>query len=222
MNLYSYQLGVPRVAFFAFVLLAGFGPNRPANGQDISENACGSLQNSVGPFDYRNPANAGNKQDVETNHFNSSVESLRGGMTSVHVGADIDFVLRVFPNHPRALWAMSRLSLRDKQPRPQGARYTIDCYFDRAIRFQPEDGTVRLVYGLHLIKAGNPASAIRHLELARQFGEGNANLHYNLGLAYFELGDYDRALLEARRAYELGFPLSGLRDKLQAAGRWEK
>ena len=49
----------------------------------------------------------------------------------------------------------------------------------------------------------------------------NANAHYNLGLAYFETGDYDTALAKARQARALGFPLPGLADKLKAKGKWK-
>jgi tetratricopeptide (TPR) repeat protein len=61
----------------------------------------------------------------------------------------------------------------------------------------------------------------------RRFKEANGllgddlNVHYNLGLAYFELKDYDQALEHAKRAYALGHPLPGLRDKLKRAGKWE-
>src|ERR1700682_1722293 len=42
-----------------------------------------------------------------------------------------------------------------------------------------------------------------------------------LGLAYFDLRDYDNALDRARSAYRLGFPLPGLRNKLQEVGKWQ-
>lgn len=178
---------------------------------------CGSLQNALGPFDYR--AAPPILRDVEINHFTANVEALRAGITGT-LGGDIDYVLRAFPNHPRALWAMSQLATRENSLRPKGARYSADCYFVRAIEFTPDDGQVRLVYGLHLLKRQDGRAAVRELEKARELGGSTALIHYNLGLAYFEIGDFSAAVSEAKRAYELGFPLPGLRDKLKRAGHW--
>jgi tetratricopeptide (TPR) repeat protein len=57
--------------------------------------------------------------------------------------------------------------------------------------------------------------------MAAKLGEDTANMHYNIGLAYFELRDYDKALAHAKKAYEQGFTLPGLRDKLTQAGKWQ-
>jgi tetratricopeptide (TPR) repeat protein len=159
---------------------------------------------------------------VEDYHFNADVELLRRGMTDTNIAHDIDYTLRVFPNHVRALWAMARLAARDKAEQPRGAKYTIDCYFDRAIRFRPDDAQVRMVYGLHLAGARNKAGAVAQLEKAIELGEGDATIHYNAGLAFFDLQEFDRAVSQARKAYRLGFPLPGLRDKLKRIGRWEE
>ena len=48
----------------------------------------------------------------------------------------------------------------------------------------------------------------------------SAEIHYNLGLIYLELGDADRALEQAHAAYALGYPLPGLRNRLQRMGKW--
>ena len=44
--------------------------------------------------------------------------------------------------------------------------------------------------------------------------------HYNLGLLYFDAGRTDDALEHAVAAYDAGFPLPGLRNKLMSAGHW--
>ena len=46
----------------------------------------------------------------------------------------------------------------------------------------------------------------------------SAEIQYNLGLVLLELGDIDGAQACARKAYELGHPLPGLRNKLRRAG----
>jgi tetratricopeptide (TPR) repeat protein len=182
---------------------------------------CGDLTNGFGPFDYRNPTDRQNLGIVEKHHFNAHVESLARGLTGT-VGGDIDYTLRAFPNHVRALAAMSKLSFRDKTPRPTGATYSVDCYFDRALRFRPKDGLVYMVYGDHVAKTGQIDKAIELMKYAAELEPFNATAIYNLGLMYFSKKDYDQALVQAQKAYELGFPLPGLKNKLAAIGKWSE
>jgi tetratricopeptide (TPR) repeat protein len=90
----------------------------------------------------------------------------------------------------------------------------------RAEVFRPDDAMVKVIYGLYLMQSGRAKDAIAKLEAAREGDSQNANVNYNLGLAYAELRQYDKALESAHRAYEAGFPLPGLRNKLQRAGQW--
>lgn len=184
-----------------------------------NEFLCGPLANAYGPFDYRT-ATPDQRTLVEGAHFTREVETLVRGTTSHQPGGDINYTLRAFPNHPRALKSMMDLEFRKKADRPPGSRWPVWCYFDRAIRFTPEDPQVRMLYGLYLHKKGDVARAIAQLETARELAGDNANLHYNLGLAYFDLRDFDKSLAHAHRAYAMGFPLDGLRNKLKRAGKW--
>lgn len=178
---------------------------------------CGPIQNAYGPFDYWTDKDK--LGIVEVNHFTPEVESLRSAKSG-YLGGDIDYTLRAFPNHPRALMAMMRLGEQARTERPPGTLYTVNCYFDRAVRFRPSDAMARLIYGIYLVKQKRQAEALRHLEVAEQFAGDSANVNYNLGLAFLDLGRYDQALKYAHTAYRLGFPLPGLRRKLQEAGRW--
>jgi tetratricopeptide (TPR) repeat protein len=182
-------------------------------------NDCGDLKNAYGPYDYRTDKNK--LGVVEQYHFTPKVEALKSGEHS-YLGDDLDYVLRAFPNHPRALMAMARLAERDHSRQPQGAGYTVECYFKRAIRFRPEDATARMVYGSFLARQKKYPEAIEQLKAAEQSSDENANLHYNLGLVYFEVGKFDSALQHAHRAYQLGFELPGLRNKLKRAGKWKE
>ena len=182
---------------------------------------CGELQNAYGPFDYRS-ASAQVKNTVEGTHFLPYTERLQKGHTG-SVGAEIDYTLRAFPNHPRALMAMMKLGIKEKTEMPYGASWSVSCYFDRAVRFAPDDPAVHTIYGIYFVKKGDRQAARHELEMAeaaiRGMG-GDANLSYNLGLTYFDLNDYDKALEQAKAAYALGFPLPGLRDKLKRANKW--
>lgn len=186
--------------------------------QMVAGGACGLLENGYGPFDYR--SDKSKLGIVERFHFTPSVETLRAGNTSTFVGADLDYTLRAFPNHHRALMSMMNLGVREKVEKPRGAQFSVECYMQRAEVFRPTDGMVKTIYGLYLLKAGRTQDAIGKLEAARGLDERDYNVHYNLGLAYVELGNYEQALASAHRAYAAGFPLPGLRDKLKRAGKW--
>ena len=47
------------------------------------------------------------------------------------------------------------------------------------------------------------------------------NTHYNLGLLYFDKKNFAKSKEHAKIAYDQGFPLPGLKNKLTKAGQWE-
>jgi hypothetical protein len=96
-------------------------------------------------YDYNSPEDKRMLATVEAFHFTSEVENLRSGVTGT-IGSDLNYTLLMFPNHHRALTSMGNLALREKTLKPQGAQFSIECFFDRALRFKPNDATVRLVY----------------------------------------------------------------------------
>jgi Tfp pilus assembly protein PilF len=162
---------------------------------------------------------------VEGSHFNRDVENLKGYYNlergfRAPPGADINFTLRVFPNHTRALYALARLEEKEGG-RPKGVWWSVPCYFSRAIAFAPDDAGVRVVYGIYLLRRGASDQALKQLEAAHETIGSDPNLNYNLGLAYFDARQYDRALEYAKKAYALGFPLDGLKNKLKKAGKWQ-
>ncbi len=179
--------------------------------------ACGPLENHFGPYDYRSDRDK--LAIVERFHFTGEVEALIRG-TSGSLEGDIGYTLRAFPNHHRALIAMMRYGDRLQSPQPKRAQYSIDCYFDRALRFRPDDHIVRVIFAGHLAKTGREPDAVKQLELATEGAKDNAFSHYNIGLAYFEMKQYDQALRQAHKARALGFPRGELKAKLEAVGRW--
>lgn len=192
---------------------------------DYDETMCGPLANGFGPFDYRR-ATTEQKGLVEGAHFTSEIEGLKGRQrfadeARTPPGSDIDYTLRVFPNHARALYAALRLEEQNQLRKPKGLFWPVPCYFARAIAFTPDDPNVRLVYGIYLMRRGAKDEALKQLEAAHGKVGDDMNLNYNLGLAYFDAGKYDRALDLAKKAYALGFPLDGLKNKLKKAGKWQ-
>ena len=183
------------------------------------EPTCGRLKNHYGPFDYRTDGKA--LEIVESVHFTPQVEALIRGSTG-SVGGDIGYTLATSPNHHRALLAMTRLAEKQRNPRPAGASYTVDCYFDRAIRFKPDDNIVRMIFANYLIRNAREAEARAQLKVAEKRGADNGFTQYNIGLLYFDMKDYDSALSQAHKAVALGFEQPALKEKLQAAGKWSE
>lgn len=196
----------------------------PVAAQD--EYGCGQLKNAYGPFDYTNATHFNEKLPiVEKHHYDLGVQILKGvahkanGAWNLH--NDIDYTLRAFPNHHRALYTMTKYYL--EKVRKTGApkmRYSPECYFDRATRWRPNDATVRMINGLYLHRIGKTDDALVLYEQAVAMAPNSAEIHYNIGLLYASLKDYDDALDHAHKAYDLGYPLPGLRNKLKRAGKW--
>lgn len=186
-----------------------------------TDNACGSLANyAFGPYDYR-AATPGQKSLVENAHFTAGVEFLQTRKTGTF-GHDIGYTLRAFPNHPRALLAMQKLVEKEKRNPAEDAPYTIDCFYERALRFRPDDYVVRLLYVSFLIERGDLKEVPAHLAYVNQTEADNAFAMYNLGLVYFDLKDYGQALAYAHKAFELGLPRTDLKNKLARINKWEE
>ncbi|MCV2217543.1 tetratricopeptide repeat protein [Thauera sp. Sel9] len=188
----------------------------------LGQTACADpFSDGSSPADYRMASEAARRL-VERVHFTDDVRMMRRGGSTNQIAADIAYTLRKFPNHHEALMTMGNYSLKVKLNPPPGAQYSVECWFDRALRFTPDDAMVKTVYGLYLIKRNKHNDAIAQLEAALAQAGDNANVHYNLGLAYFDLKRYDKALESAHAAYRMGFPLPGLKNKLARVGAWRE
>jgi hypothetical protein len=163
---------------------------------------------------------------VENVHFQPEMESLNLKLFSIdRLTDEFHYTLRMFPNHPRALLAMSKLERMagGKLPQRTATRFipkiTADCFFDRAVRFRPNDKAVRMVHGIHLQQRGKQKEALAEYELAESLGEDGPNLYYNLGLLHADMKNWDKAYEYGAKAERAGFMLPGLRGKLERAGR---
>ena len=203
-----------KVALSSLVLLASavaFANETPLD--------CGSLNNHYGPFDYTNAQHRAEKMPIVVRaHFTTQVETLKRGETALRPGHDIDYTLRAFPNHHRALHSMAKYQIQSKKSPPPGAQYSAECYFERAMRFNASDGMVKMIYGIFLHQIGKHSDAVSMYKSALALLPKSAEVHYNLGLALLDIGQVADATKHAKMAYELGYPLPGLRNKLEAKG----
>ena len=187
----------------------------------MAQDMCGPMdqEGQFGPFDYTNGEDRVNLGIVEQYHFTPEVQKLKPGPAT---GGDLDYTLRAFPNHHRALERMIEFSLKAKTAKPPGARYSINCYFQRALTMQPNDGIVYMLFGNYLSRLDKNKEALEKYQEAVRLLPENGNINYNLGLFYFNQKDYELAYQHAKKAYDAGFPLPGLKNKLQKAGKWRE
>ena len=181
--------------------------------------ACGSLENHYGPYDFRTDKPM--LPIVERAHFTPAVEALiRGTTSSLGPGDDLNYTLTAFPNHHRALVSVMNYGEKLKTARLRDLPMTVECYFDRAVRFRPDDSVARMIYATFLVKNKREADANKQLEQVALAARDNAFTFYNMGLIYFDMKNHDKALEMAHKAYGLGFGRTDLRDQLKKVGKW--
>lgn len=178
---------------------------------------CGTLDNGYGPYDYRKDTNK--LGIVERYHLTPQVAGLIRG-ESTYIGGDLAYTLHAFPNHHKALLLMQRLAERLRTDKPEGAKYSVECYFDRALRFAPDDALARTLYALYLHGKGRRPAALQQLAMADSLAGDSGALRHGLGMAYLELGDTEGALRQAYRAKQLAYGARDLEDKLRERGQW--
>lgn len=158
-------------------------------------------------------------EDNMLGHTDPAIKRMRAGEYSRNVMADLDYTLMRWPNHLQALRALIDYDLAGGKPYEFMPAH---CYIERARKFAPDDVNVALAQAYYEWKKGDTIGAVASYETALDIDPDSAVAHYNLGLLYFELGQYEKARDQAQAAYSAGYPLSGLRKKLAAAGYWKE
>lgn len=168
---------------------------------------------AYGPYDYTNPNHKNKLPIVIGAHFTSDVERLIRGSTSSTPHADIRYTLHAIPNYHPALYAISKLERREGIVKK--TMYSSNCYFKRAIYFQPKDAISRMLFGMHLHLSKKFKEAEVQYINALDIQPENPEIHYNLGLLYVDLNDIKKAKYHADIAYGKGYPLRGLANKIK-------
>ncbi len=207
-----------RTTLFAAFLLVALSP-LPALamcGAPLAQN------NFKRPIDYTDPADQDYvKNWVEQYHWTAGVENLTKGKSGP-VQQDLAFILRQIPNHHRALNSMMNWQLTHPFPldATEYGMYRIDCYFDRALSFTPNDPVLYVLQAIYFHKTKKYEDAERSYQRALAMDEDLAEAHYDLGLLLFDMGKFPEAKAEAQKAYALSYPMPGLRNRLARAGKW--
>jgi Tfp pilus assembly protein PilF len=152
---------------------------------------------------------------VERYHVVPAQEKIRTKFYSA-ARADIDFVLRYFPNHPKGLLLMAQMCADGVTQ-----HCDLDVVFEKAIAINPNVAGTYVTQGVYLHRVKRYREAIASYQRALAIDPDSINGHYNLALAYLETKQYDLANQEAQRAYALGAPFPGLRDRLKQSGQWK-
>jgi tetratricopeptide (TPR) repeat protein len=200
--------------FILATLLCGFSYATQA-----AENpAVCAEQTRIGKIDFRDRSTATARwtiEDNKINHLDPANQHMMEGEYSHRVMADINWTLVRFPNHQVALELLIRYALAG------GKTYEFslpECYFQWGKEYAPDDVNVVLAEAFYYWRKKDWARARDAYQAAVTIDPNSATAHNNLGLVYIEMKDYKKAVDQAALAYNLGFPLQGLRKKLQAAG----
>ena len=195
---------------------------------DIYEPDCMPLkiEGKHGPFDYRKTTQA-ERTLVEQPHFTEHYRAYQLGKRRFKISksgiietpaAGFGYTLWAFPNHYLSLIAVEDLGYRQKKERLDGLPLRVHCYFQRAVKFVPDDGLVRALYGYYQSRRGNAAEADWQLAQAIEIKAEDRNVLVYSAFARLELGQPEAAVELARKAYALGYNLPGLRERLARAG----
>lgn len=181
------------------------------------QSVCGQAP-AIVKTDFRDRSTAQLRWNIDDNkryHLDPASRRMQEGEYSRNVIADIDWTLVRYPNHQGALSLLIKYALAG------GRNYDFqspECYFKWALDFAPDDGNVLMARAYYNWRTNKIDAAIGDYQEAIKLMPGSATANYNLGLIYFEQKQFQEAAKYAAVAYQLGYPLPALRDKLAGAG----
>ena len=172
----------------------------------------------VNGFDYYAPRTASaditRLKNVEEYHIGPSQQKMAKRQWA-YAHQDLEFILRYYPNHPQALSLLSALC--QKWP---DRKCNADEWYEKAVSLNANAAPTFLLHGMHLHRKQKYPEAVKAYTRAIELTPNSVDAHYNIGLTYLELKQYDLANQHAQKSYQLGAYLPGLRNKLQQMGHW--
>lgn len=152
----------------------------------------------------------------EEHHLKVAITKLSSGKPwqIQYVKQQMTYFLPRWPNHPKALQIVSEVALRTHDP-----AYALR-WFTKGIDAFPRVYQTYVLYGIYLYRSEQYSKAEKEFRTAVTLAPDSSETNYNLGLALFHEHHYGEANKYAQRAYQLGYPLDGLRRLLKKAGSW--
>ncbi len=210
---------------------ASFAKSAPWVGMDFNNHPCQGSGQGFGPYDYTNSSHKSEKIGggndtaltiVDRNHFSPETEAFFKPMTG-SFSHDIDYTLRAWPNHHRALLTITRYQIMINKGALHGEalKSPVECYFQRAINFSPNDSGAHSLYANYLSKMGKTEKAKEWYEKALEISPNSSKIAYAYSLFLIDQKQYDTALEYAHKAYQNGKPPAGLKNKLKQLGAWK-
>lgn len=139
-----------------------------------------------------------NVGDSEKNHLGPAIRTIQSGQYA-KAWQDLDFMLRRFVNHPKALEAMAAVASMTNQP-PAAIPY-----FENAIRLYPQYALTYAQYGRYLGRIGRHDAAISNLKKATEVDPNLAVAYAWLAGVYTDIGQGPLAKEAAEQAKKLGY-----------------
>jgi tetratricopeptide (TPR) repeat protein len=206
--------------------LNSFAETAPWVGSNLKGSPCQGGGQGYGPYDYLKRNTLKNEINiVESAHFTPEVENLiRGNASGVNPEADIDYTLRAWPNHHRALLSIInfQLNINNKISPYKSLKTSPECYLQRAINFSRKDAFSYSLYGHYLRKIGLLQEAKKMYSRAILISPNNVRISYSYSLLLIDLKEYDESLKYAKVAYnDKATPIS-LKNKLIRIGVWKE
>lgn len=177
-----------------------------------------------GPFDYLQANAIKDKLTiVESAHFTADVENLiKGNASGENPEGDIDYTLRAWPNHHRALVSIIKFQININQKISQYTKLKTppECYLQRAIHFSPQDAMSYSLYGYYLRKIGKLDEAQKQYQKASDLLPDNPKIAYSYSLLLIDMNQLDEAVKYAQIAYQHAGTPEALKKLLIKKGAW--
>lgn len=198
----------------------------PWVGVSFSGGSCDGGHQAYGPYDYTNAKHrALNLPIVEEYHFTKDVQMLVKGNTG-YLRDDLDYTLKAFPNHHKALNSIINYQLIYKydieKKRKDALNSPVECYLQRALRFSPNDIVSYMLYASYLKKTRHIPEAEAAYKKALGIAPDELAVKHSYGLFLFELKKYPEALEMAKAIYAKKYPKQKLKELLVKSGHWQK
>jgi len=205
--------------------VAAYTAEEPARSPDSLEQSCGPPPPGhpvKGRRDFNlMSTNEKDQRDLKSHeyyHIQPAAKALSEGNLDWDVMNNLHFVLHKVPNDHRALALLVQWAGAGGKDKDYASPA---CYLTWAEQFAPNDVFVWTYGGVYFYQQKDFQRAEAWWTQALRLDPGSADANYNLGLLLFDQGRYAEARVHAQSAYAAGYPLPGLREKLQRVGQWQ-